>query len=383
MPQTSATTIAEHFAVIDDPRIERNKRHSLEAILTIAMCGVICGAESWVEIAEFGKAKRAWLRTFLDLPYGIPSHDTFGRVFARLDPAQLESCFMSWVQATFAPRDLAVIAIDGKTLRGSHAKVHGVAPLHMVSAWAAEQRLVLGQLAVDDKSNEITAIPALLRLLDVTGATVTTDAMGCQRAIAEQIVEQQGDYVLALKKNHCHLYQDTVATFEKLDTLDDAALVCHTTIGDGHGRHEERRYWITGQLDGIRNRDQWVGLQSIGKVAGIREVNGKATTETRYFMCSFAPDGERFGHAVRTHWQIENSLHWVLDIAFDEDRSRVRLDHGPENLAVLRHIALNLIRAEPSRGSVKTKRLRAGWNHAYLRTLLMPAPPSADPQGKA
>jgi len=370
MNRSITSTIVDHFQGVDDPRVERNKRHQLRDILTIAICAVLCGAETWVDVAEFGQARVNWFRTILDLPNGIPSHDTFGRVFARLNPAQLQSGFLSWVKGTFSLADAQVIAIDGKALRGSQEKVHGITPLQMVSAWAAENRLVLGQLQVDDKSNEITAIPTLLSLLDLTGCTVTIDAMGCQRKIAEQIITQGGEYVLVLKQNHSHLYQDVAATFADVRTGTDITVSYHETVELGHGRHETRRYWITDHRDGIRQRDAWQGLQSVGMVEATRRIDGKQTTHRRYFLCSIAPDVEPFRHAVRTHWQIENSLHWVLDIAFGEDASRVRVDNGPQNLAVLRHMALNLLRTEPSRGSIQTKRLRAGWNHAYLMKVL-------------
>jgi predicted transposase YbfD/YdcC len=364
------SSISDHFTDLEDPRIDRNKRHWLTDIVTIAVCAVICGAETWVDIADFGRIKEPWFRTFLDLPNGIPSHDTFGRVFARLNPTQLQAGFLSWVKATFAQVDPQVIAIDGKALRGSQEKVHGIGALQMVSAWAADNRLVLGQLQVDEKSNEITAIPALLELLDVTGCTVTIDAMGCQRKIAEQIVMRGGEYVLVLKANHSHLYEDVVVTFSRIEREDAGGIAYCETEEYGHGRYEGRKYWITSNCADLRQRDAWLGLQSVGKVEATRRVNGKETTHTRYFLCSIPPDVQRFASTVRAHWQIENALHWVLDVAFHEDASRIRIENGPQNMAVLRHMALNLLRTESSRGSMKTKRLRAGWDQAYFLQVL-------------
>lgn len=364
------SSISDHFADLEDPRIDRNKRHMLIDIVMIAICGVICGAETWVDIADFGRIKEPWFRTFLDLPNGIPSHDTFGRVFARLNPVQLQAGFLSWVQATFARVNAQVVAIDGKALRGSQEKVHGIAPLQMVSAWAAENHLVLGQLQVNEKSNEITAIPALLDLLDITGCTVTIDAMGCQRKIAEQIITQGGEYVLVLKANHAHLYQDVIALFVNRDQAGEDEVTYLETHETGHGRDELRRYWITNQCADLRGRDAWIGLHSVGKVEATRCIDGKQTTHTRYFLCSLPAEVKSFAHAVRAHWQIENAVHWVLDVAFHEDGSRIRIENGPQNMAVLRHMALNLLRTEASRGSIKTKRLRAGWDQTYFLQVL-------------
>jgi predicted transposase YbfD/YdcC len=370
MNRSITSSISDHFADLEDPRIDRNQRHRLTDIVTIAICAVICGAETWVDIADFGRIKEPWFRTFLALPHGIPSHDTFGRVFARLNPVQLQTGFLSWVKATFARIDPPVVAIDGKALRGSQEKVHGIAPLAMVSAWATEHRLVLGQLQVDEKSNEITAIPALLDLLDITGCTITIDAMGCQRKIAEQIITQGGEYVLVLKGNHSHLYQDVMAVFAQRRTDGRPEVASLETRGTGHGRDEIRSYEIIAVGDEIRQRDAWRGLRSIGKVEATRYLDGKYTTHTRYFRCSIPADVHRFANAVRAHWQIENAVHWVLDVAFHEDASRIRIENGPQNMAVLRHMALNLLRTEASRGSIKTKRLRAGWDQAYFLQVL-------------
>src|SRR5215204_2959529 len=319
LPQTS---ISEHFATVTDPRAERGREHRLIDILTITLCAVLCGADDWVAVATYGEAKEAWLRTFLALPNGIPSHDIFGRVFRLLDPDELRRCFLGWVQAVVGASAVGgepagvgrqVVAVDGKTLRRSHDRGAGKGPLHLVSAWATESGLVVGQIATDAKSNEITAIPALLRLLALEGATVTIDAMGCQTAIARQIVEQGADYVLALKANQ-HAIHDLV------------------------GR----------------------AFRDVPRAAG-----------TSLPLADLTPTVTHLARVIRSHWGIENRLHWVLDVAFREDHNRVRDGHAPENFAILRHFALNLLRRDRSvRGGVATKRLRAALNDRYLRSLL-------------
>src|SRR5262245_17193562 len=375
MYDISPSEIVKHFNGVDDPRIDRTKDHLLIDILTIAICAVVCGADGWVDVAQYGQAKYAWLQTFLALPNGIPSHDTFGRVFARINPKQFQSCFIRWVWSTCQLTQGEVIPIDGKTLRHSYDTAFEQGPIHMVSAWAATNRLVLGQLKVPDKSNEITAIPELIKALTIKNCIVTTDAMGCQKVIAGLIIEQEGDYVLALKENHPHMYEDVVALFTRLQSeqSDDSTIAFdyHETYDENHGRREIRRYWTTSSLDTLRTNDLWRGLQSVGMFIAEREVDGVVTTETRYYLSSLLSDAKTFGHAVRSHWGIENTLHWVLDIAFREDESRIRLDHGPENFAVLRHIAVNLLRKETSfKGSIKSKRMRSGWNDEYLAKVL-------------
>ncbi len=380
MPSLSGSSIIEHFATLTDPRVDRTKEHSLLTILTIALCAVISGADEWVAMAEYGNAKRDWFATFLALPNGIPSHDTFGRVFAALDPDEFEHCFLSWVQSAVAQTAGAVVAVDGKTARRSHDRGAGKAAIHMVSAWASANRLVLGQVATDEKSNEITAIPALLDLLLLKGCIVTIDAMGCQREIAAQIVGKGADYVLALKENHEDLYHEVIHLFADAAATDFADYDHDTaqTLDGGHGRVEIRRAWTISDGATIAHLDpegNWTGLRAIGKVEAERREKGrggagKTTRETRYYLTSLVDAGE-FGRAVREHWGIENGLHWVLDMAFREDESRARVGASAENLVVLRHIAVNLLKQERSaKVGIKNKRLKAGWDEAYLLKIL-------------
>jgi predicted transposase YbfD/YdcC len=373
MKDNAGPTIQVYFAEVSDPRVERTKLHLLLDILVIAICAVISGADTWVEMAAYGNAKEPWLRQFLVLPHGIPSHDTFGRVFARLKPEELQRCFLRWMQAVREVTHGEVVAIDGKTLRRSFDRAAGKGAIHMVSAWASANRVVLGQQKVDEKSNEITAIPALLRLLEVKGCIVTIDAMGCQKAIARTIVEQEADYVLALKANHGFLYDEVQHFFrwaQQRQFTDVAHQYYHTVDGE-HGRLEERRYWLVSELGWLTEKKEWAGLRSIGLVERRRTVDGATTVEDHYYLTSLAGDAEQFGTAVRTHWSIENGLHWVLDVVFQEDQSRLRRDHAAQNFAVLRHLALSLLRREQTcHNGLKVKRLKAAWDEQYLTRVL-------------
>jgi predicted transposase YbfD/YdcC len=369
-------SIGKHFSNLADPRIDRTKRHQLLDILVIAICAVVCGADNWEEVQLFGEAKEGWFKTFLDLPNGIPSHDTFWRVFAKLDPEQFQASFVSWIAAVSEVTQGQVIAIDGKTLRRSHDQQLGRGAIEMVSAWAAENHLVLGQVKVDAKSNEITAIPELLRVLEVSGCIVTIDALGCQKEIAQAILDQEADYVLALKENHGRLYEDVVRLFDDLEASAFQAYPYSRarTVNKNHGRLETRTCFVIAEqqtLLHLRDAAEWTGLQAVIKVHARRQLGDEVTEKDRYFISSLTSDARHLLEVVRTHWSIENELHWVLDIAFREDESRIRKDHGPENFAVLRHIALNLVKQEKTqKASIKGKRLKAGWDEAYLLKIL-------------
>jgi predicted transposase YbfD/YdcC len=364
-------SVMAHFEALDDPRVERTRKHNLLDIIAVALCAVICGADSWVEVEDYGNTKADWLRGFLELPNGIPSHDTFGRVFAALDPEQFGSCFAAWVEDVAGRLGLKRVAIDGKTLRGSHDRGKGKAALHLVSAWATEAHLLLGQEAVADQSNEITAIPRLLELLDVEGALVTIDAMGCQTEIAEQLRAQGADYVLAVKENQPRLYEDIDRLAGEVLADDEGVQSCLEECR-GHGRQEVRACWVLHDLDGLRDRDRWEDLRSVIIVVSERVVAGVVSCERRYYISSRRAGAKTFLGAIRGHWGIENSLHWVLDVGFDEDRSRVRTDHGPENLALRRRWAVSLLKhADSSRGSIRRKRLTAGWDNDFLEKVLL------------
>jgi predicted transposase YbfD/YdcC len=346
-------------------------------IIIIAICGVICGANDWVAIETFGKSKEAWLRTFLRLPNGIPSHDTFGRVFAQIDPIAFQNSFVSWIKGVSQVIKGEVVAIDGKSLRRSHDRGIGKEAIHMVSAWASQSQLVLGQVKVDDKSNEITAIPALLRLLAIKGCIITLDAMGTQTDIAAQAVDQGADYALALKDNHKKLHQEVVSLFS--DALADPNTLIpyqmHQTVDKGHGRLEIRRCYVIDDPHYIAYLDpdgRWAGLKSVVRIEAERHLPDKQTTEVRHYLSSLPGDPKLLNQVIRTHWTIENQLHWILDVAFREDDARIRQGHASENMALLRHIALNLLKQEQSaKTGIHNKRLRAGWDQDYLLKILM------------
>lgn len=329
---------------------------------------MVAGADTYEQIEHFGKKRKRWLQKFLELPAGIPSHDTIGRVFERINPEEFQNSFMQWIEAITERTRGQVVAIDGKTLRRSHSRSKDKKAIHMISAWSASNKVVLGQLKTAEKSNEITAIPRLLKLLDISGCIITIDAMGTQKKIAETIIKEGGDYVLALKKNHKDLYSDTEAFFEGSETC---TLNRYETTDGGHGRIETRKYVMTSDIDWLQGRENWPGLKSIGMVESTREIDGKVSIEKRYYITSLESDAEKFGYSIRSHWGIENKVHWVLDIAFREDESRIRTGYAPENFAVLRHIALNLIRKNNTfKGSIKTKRFTAALDVDYLEEIM-------------
>lgn len=369
-------SLETHFSKLQDPR-GPNIEHLFFDILVIAILGTICGADGWVEIEQFGRQKLEWLRQYLLLPNGIPSHDTFGRLFSKIDPEAFQACFMKWVKALRKLMQGQVIGIDGKQMRGSHDKSKGKRALYMVSAWAEKNHLVLGQRKVAKKSNEITAIPELLRLLEIKGCVVTIDAMGTQTRIAKQIVKAEADYLLAVKHNQGRLYQDLEMLFsydQQNDLWQTAPYDYAKEVKKGHGRIDVRECWVTSDpeyLASVSNAHQWAGLNSLVMIVRRRIIDGEETIKTRFYISSLAANAKRILLISCQHWSVENGLHWVLDVAFNEDRSRVRKDHAPANLASLRHMAVNLLKQETSaKGGIKAKRLQAGWNEDYLLKVL-------------
>jgi predicted transposase YbfD/YdcC len=365
---------APYFANLTDPRIDRGKRHALLDIFILALCATLGGANGWADIERFGKAKLPFFRQFLDLPNGIPSHDTFGRLFARLDPAALLPCIRDWLGAFRTAVERELVAIDGKTLRGSFDTAAGQNPLHLVSAWATEARLVLGQVTVDAKSNEITAIPLLLELLDLRGCIVTIDAMGCQKEIAAAIRDREADYVLTVKENQPTLHQAVHETFLAHAEADfsDPTLRRLRTVERSHGRDETREYFIAAAPPELVRSGEWKDLRSIGLVMRTREVDGVVSEEVVYYLSSLPAKVRQFAKAVRGHWGIENRLHWSLDVTFAEDHSRVRKDHGPVNLGMLRRLALSILQQDTScKDSLRGKRLSAGWDEERLLKILL------------
>lgn len=354
-------SLIDHFATLKDPRIERKKRHALIDIMVLTVCAVSSGAEGWQGIVSFGHEKLEWLRRFVPLRNGVPSHDCIAYVFARISPDDFQSCFMAWVEGVREQTDGEVIAVDGKTSRGSKDRKQGKSPLHLVSAWACANRLVLGQEATAEKSNEITAIPKLLELLELKGCIVTIDAMGCQTAIAKQIVDQKGDYVLGLKNNQ-PLLHEAVEDYFTVAQSDNFKHVKHDymeEIDKAHGRLETRRYWICEETSTLPHPERWEGLRSIGMVERECLSAGKISFERRYFINSIAADANLFAHAVRAHWGVENRLHWRLDVVMREDDSRIRIGNAPAILAMTRHLCLNLFEKVSSNISLKQKRFKA------------------------
>ena len=383
--QHSPISLIGHLKKLHDPRVNRTRDHELIDILIIGICTLLCGGETFNDMEDFGHAKREWFETFLSLPNGIPSHDTFNRVFAALDPKEFMNCFLNWTQGLRQAIDKEIVAMDGKALR--RARTKGQSLKYVVSAWAESNNLVLGQMKVADKSNEITAIPELLRVLELSGCIVTIDAMGCQKKIAKEIIESDADYVLALKGNQETVHEEVksfldaaIKGFEnglksgmtkpELIALKQTMQQTETVDGD-HGRIETRRYYQSQDLKWFADRAQWEGLSSVGVVESTREIDGEKSTERRYYLSSLPLDVKEFGRAVRSHWGIENKLHWVLDVSCGEDRSRARAGYGAENLATLRRLALNMLKKEKTKKrGIKGKQLNAGWDHAYLLRLL-------------
>ena len=370
--------LVECFEMLSDPRVERTREHKLVDILVIGLCSSLTGGESFTDMELFGKASYDWLKTFLELPKGIPSHDTFNRVFSAIDPEAFLECFIQWVKGICPTLQDEVVAIDGKALR--HALNEGDSIPYIVSAWAINNGLALGQVKVDDKSNEITAIPELLRVLEIKGCIVTLDAMGCQKDIAAKITDKQADYVLALKGNHATVHTEVKEFFD--DAVPFCATVCEDTVAPGtmdffqtieknHGRTETRRYWHSTDIGWFEDKPLWKGLCSFGMVESIRCLKAKNTIERRYYLCSLPLGAKRLAKAVRGHWGIENNLHWSLDVTFGEDSSRARTKYAAQNMATLRRIALNLIKKTPAnKCSQRQRRILAALDRQYLMRLL-------------
>lgn len=361
------------FEDLTDPRIERTRAHALFDLVVVALCGTIAGSDTWADIERFGNQRLPWLRTFLKLTEGIPSHDTFGRVFARLDPAELVGCIQQWFDEI--GRELGQhIAIDGKTLRGSFDKAAGKNPLHLVSAWASEARLTLGQIAVDSKSNEITAIPLLLELLDLKGATVTIDAMGCQKEIAAKIVAGEGDYVLALKENHPTLHEAVAQEFTAALEADTppADMRRHVTVETNRGRKERREYVALPVPKSLPGCAEWDGLATLVMVVRITEIDGREKGEVSYYLSSLPAKVKKLAKLIRQHWSIESQLHWVLDVTFTEDASRIRKQHAPQTSAMLRRLAVSILSQDTSiKDNIRGKRYRACLSTDVLEQLLL------------
>jgi len=380
MPEHPTSSLIEYFEELPDPRVHRTREHELIDILVIAVCTLLCGGESFNDMEDFGCAKQEWFKTFLNLRNGIPSHDTFNRLFAALDPEQFLDCFLKWTQSLRAAVAQEIVALDGKALRRAVDRDQSIK--YVVSAWAESNHLVLGQLKVADKSNEITAVPELLRVLELSGCIVTMDAMGCQKKIAKEIIEADADYVLALKGNQETVHQEVKSFLDQIVqektapgraklSKSAATLASWQTVEKDHGQIETRRYYQSTELDWFADRSKWEGLRSVGMVEAVRELNGVCSVERRYYLSSLVLDVELFARAVRAHWGVENKVHWVMDVCFREDQSRARSGYAAENLATLRRLALNLLKQEKTKKrGIKGKQLNASWDHAYLLKLL-------------
>jgi predicted transposase YbfD/YdcC len=373
VPNNDKRSLLEHFSELEDPRIDRNMRHNMMDIIAIAICAVIANANDWNEIETWAFCKKDWLKTFLFLPNGIPSHDTFNRFFSAVDPQKFLQCFSSWIHAIGLMVEGTIISIDGKRVRRSHDERFGKSALHLVSAWASDLHLSLGQVKTADKSNEITAIPELLNLLSIKGCIITIDAMGCQKEIAAQIIDKKADYVLALKGNHGNLYDDVKTYFDETEKTIFKGTKCNVfqTLEKDHGRIEKRTYVATNDIKWLNEKSDWKGLKSIVMVIAERKEKAKKSVEKRYYITSVAPNAEKIGQYIRSHWSIENKLHWQLDVNFKEDQSRMRTKNSGENFAAIRRMAISLLKQETTKKlSMKCKRLLAGWDNEYLLKIL-------------
>jgi predicted transposase YbfD/YdcC len=375
MAEASASSIRDCFGDMEDPRVEGRCDYPLIEIITIAICAVIAGADSWTDIETFGKSKASWLKQFLKLKHGIPSHDTFGDVFRMIDADAFQQRFRRWIDRVFTVTKGQVIAIDGKTMVGSQDKAIGKGAIHLVNAWATANGISLGQYKVDAKSNEIAAIPELLDLLSISGCIVTIDAMGCQKRIAQKIRDNHADYVLSLKGNQGHLLQDVQEWFAYADQVAFQGMTYdyHEVVNKSHGRIERRRCWAVADplaFEYIRHYDGWADLQTIVRIERERRFPDHFERETAYFISSLPPVAPRLLVATRSHWAVENCCHWVLDVTFRDDASRIRKDNSPQNMAVLRTVALNILKQDTSPASLKQKRYRAALDDAFLFHLL-------------
>ena len=372
MNTTAPASLIEHFSKLEDPRVDRNKKHELIDVIVLCVCAVVSGAEGWSDIEEFGRTKLEWLRRYVPLANGIPVDDTIARIISALSVRGFQDCFMSWMEDVVKLSDGEIIAVDGKTQRRSHDRKRGMKALHMVSAWACSNAVVLGQVKTEEKSNEITAVPELLDKLELSGCIVTLDAMGCQRAIAKQVKEGGGDYVLAVKGNQKQLNREVRRYFDAARERDFECegIENDETAEDGHGRVESRSYYLSTDLSALSCVKKWNGLRAVGMVESERWNDGRVSIEQRYYITSLE-DVETFGRAVRSHWGIENELHWRLDVTFREDESRIRRGNAPHNMGVIRHVAVNLLKRESTKISVRKKRIRAALNDGFRDKVLM------------